>query len=553
MSDASSPSATAGKSDRPRVLGLRRTWFPITMLVLAAIGIVAAYTFPTDRMDPGMRRLAAFVVSVAAAIAIVVWFFTMAGVSRRVRAVTGVLLIAALTLGVGSVRRIEFSGDMTPTFDFRWARDRYVKLEEHRTQQHDGAPLVQLTSITIEPDDILEYRGPQRDGVLPGPPLARDWNKQPPKLVWRQPVGGGYASFLVIGPALVTIEQRRDSEAIVAYEADTGRELWAAEYPALFSETLGGDGPRATPAYADGKIFALGATGMLTCVDFATGKKIWSVNILEQDESGNLDWGMSGSPLVHAGRVLVNPGAQKGTDASRSIVAYDAADGKRLLAGGHAKASYASPMRVTLGGVEQLLIFDGGGLAGFEPNDFRELWRTPWKSDFDINAAQPVVLDERRVVITSDAGTALVEVTQADGTWKAEEIWKNRRFKGGYASPIARDGYLYGIDGNLLSCLDLATGKPKWKDRDGQVGHGQMLLRDDLLLVLTEAGELALVEASPDGFNELGRIQAIDGKTWNVPVLAGNRAYVRNHLEMAAYDLPLAGAPAEPQQDPKPE
>ncbi len=523
------------------------------MVLLAAVAIVCALTISSPRLDPGLRRLLIFIVSVAALTAIAAWFFFLAGLSLRVRTVGALVLVGLAMFLALSVRRVEFSGDMEPTFDFRWQPERMAVLEEHRTRQLDDggqrAP-VDLSGVQPGADDVLEYRGPRRDGEMPGPALARDWSQEPPKQLWRQPVGGGYASFLVIGPALVTIEQRRDKEAIVAYEAASGREIWVHDYPALFSETLGGDGPRATPTYHDGKIYSLGATGVLACLDFATGKKIWSFNILAENGCGNLDWGMSGSPLVHDGAVLVNPGAQKGTADSRSLVAYGIDDGTRHFGGGHSKAGYSSPMLATLGGVEQVLLFDGGGLAGFDPHDGRELWRVAWPSDFDINAAQPVVVDDHRVAITSASGTALVKVTLAEDRWTAETLWSSRRMKGGYTNPIARDGYLYGIDGSLLACIDLADGKLKWKARGGQVGHGQLLLRDDLLVVLGEAGQLLLVEATPEGFHELGQIQAIEGKTWNVPALVGNRVYVRNHLEMAAYELPLAGEGAGSDSEP---
>ncbi len=520
----------------------RRTWMPIGALVVAAIALVGVQFISESLLDLGSRRIVSFVIAVVTAIVVAAWFFLASGISWRYRAVGGVLLIGAISLLVVSIRRVEFSGDMVPTFDFRWMQDRMAALEEHRTRSETTLKLPDLTQVEISGEDILEYRGPHRDGIEPGPALARDWTKVPPKLLWKQPVGGGYASFLAVGPVLVTIEQRRDKEAVVAYDADTGAERWVYEYPALFSETLGGDGPRGTPTFHDGKIYALGATGQLTAIDFASGKEIWQVNILSENECGNLDWGMSGSPLIYDGVVVVNPGDQKGTEASRAIVAYDLVDGKRRWAAGRAKSSYASPMLVTLGGAQQVLIFDGVGVAGCDPTDGREWWRFPWKSDFDINAAQPVVLDEERVLITSATGTALLRVTADGDKWAVDQVWQSRRMKGGYASPIAREGYLYGLDGSILACLDLANGKLKWKDRSGQFGHGQILLRDDLLLVLGEAGELALVEASSEKFNELGRIQAVEGKTWNVPVLVGNRIYVRNHLEMAAYELPLAGA-----------
>jgi outer membrane protein assembly factor BamB len=530
-SAGSSPQVPVARRDFPR-----RIWIPITALALAAAGIVGVQVVLLDRLDRGGRLSINFLLTVGACVAVAGWFFFSAGASRQLRAMVALVLgVVAVSL-VLAVRRVEFSGDMVPTFDFRWTTDRYDALEAHRAK-HRAAGAAPPIQVEIAADDVLEYRGPKRDGIVPGPKLARDWTDQPPRLVWRQPVGGGYASFVAVGPAIATIEQRRGKEAVVAYDADTGGELWVYEYPALFSETAGGDGPRATPTFHDGRLYSLGATGELACLDFADGKRIWSANILKENECGNLDWGMSGSPLIYDGVVLANPGNQKGSAASRAIVAYDLADGRRRWGGGEAKASYASPMLATLAGARQVLIFDAGGLAGHDPDDGRQLWRFGWTSDFDINASQPVIVNDRRVLISSTSGAALVEIAQTDGRWQADELWRNRNMKCGYSNPIAYQGHLYGIDENMLACVELETGKRLWKARGGHYGHGQMLLRDDLLVVLGEAGELALVVAAPDAFHELGRIQAIEGKTWNVPVLVGNRIFVRNHLEMAAYDL----------------
>jgi outer membrane protein assembly factor BamB len=529
-----------------RVRGRR---FLVTVGIVAALAIAGVWLLLPERFDLGTRRMMTFVILVLAAVCEAAWFFSVSRFPRRAKWIGGSVLAVGLVFLLLSIRRVEFSGDMVPTLDFRWSVDRDDVLEAHRASQQDaqaktGARDVAAIAerVAERPADwnVLEYRGPKRDGIVTGPKLARDWKSQPPKLVFRQPVGGGYASFVVDGSRLVTIEQRRDKEAVVAYDFDTGREHWVRDYTALFSEQLGGDGPRATPTIHNGRVYALGATGILTCLDLNSGAAIWSLNILSQDQVANLDWGMSGSPLILDDIVIVNPGTQKGSADSRGVTTFDTASGEPRWASGSSKASYASPMLVTLAGTPQILIFDGVGLAGLAVSDGAELWRTPWKSDFDINAAQPVVLDGDRIFISSAAGSAVYHVVKADDKWSVEEVWKTTRMKCGYSCPIAYQGYVYGIDENLLACVDLADGKRMWKERQGQFGHGQILLSGDLLIVMGEAGELALVEATPERYHELGRIQAIEGKTWNNPTLVGNRIFVRNHLEMAAYDLPLA-------------
>jgi outer membrane protein assembly factor BamB len=272
----------------------------------------------------------------------------------------------------------------------------------------------------------------------------------------------------------------------------------------------------------------------------ASGKLVWQTNILAENGSLNIPWAMAGSPLIVDDVVVVNPGAQSGSAASRAIVAFDAATGKPRWRGGIAQAGYASPVLANLAGARQIVDFDAAGLAGHDATDGRELWRFPWTSHQDINAAQPVVLGDDRILITSATGAALIQVAHADDAWQADEVWRNRKLKASYAAPIVYQGNVYGIDERILTCLELSTGKQLWKDRAGQLGHGQLLLAGDMLVALAESGELVLIEATPEAYRELGRIQAIEGKTWNNPTLIGRRILVRNHLEMAAYDLPEA-------------
>ena len=516
-----------------------RIWMPLSSVGVAGVLIAGVWIAEVDGLDRGSRLSLTGLLLAITIVLVLGWFLFLPAIRwstrRNVMVFLGLVVVGTLV----AVRRVEFSGDMKPTFDFRWMPDRADVLEAHRARQRPAADAAtELVMVETSAHDVLEFRGPRRDGIVEGVKLARDWTAHPPKLVWRQPVGGGYAGFVVAGPLAITIEQRRDKEAIVAYDFDSGRERWVFDYPALFSETAGGDGPRATPTIHQGQVYSLGATGVLTCVDLASGRGVWSVNVLEENGAANLDWAMAGSPLVLGEVVLVNPGNQKGTAESRAIAAYDLATGKRAWAAGEAKAGYASLMLASVAGAQQIIIFDGVGLAGFDAAERVELWRVPWNSQFGINASQPVVVGDDRLFITSASGAALVQVAAADaGKWTAEIVWKNNKLKSSYGCPIVFQERVYGIDESLLACLDLASGRQLWKARSGNYGHGQLLLCGDLLVVLAETGELALVEASPEQFHELGRIQAIDGKTWNNPTLAGSRILVRNHLEMAAYDL----------------
>jgi outer membrane protein assembly factor BamB len=526
--------ATQPKAGR----GVLRYWFPRVLIALEAINLAAIWVCPSDGFDQAGRISLTIMSLLLLTVLLAAWVMFFSGWKASLRlAVVGLPLAVAILGSLTLVRGVQFTGDMLPLLKFRWSGDHDTELEVHRRSQGAAA-----TPIVLDqgPTDFPEYRGVGRDGVVQGPPLARDWKAHPPRQIWRQPVGGGYAAFAIAGNSAVTIEQRRDQEAVVCYDTATGQERWVYSYPALFHETMGGDGPRATPTISGGDVYSLGATGMLVCLDAATGKKKWSHDILEGNS--NIPWGMSGSPLVYDQIVVVNPGAQQPAARGRAVVAFDRATGQKVWSSGNSPAGYASPMLATLGGRRQLLIFDSDGFGGYDPSRGQELWRYPWKTNPDVNAAQPLVLPGDRVFISSGYGHGcdLVHIEEVKGEWKATPVWPEtpkRKLRCKFASPVAYQGYIYGLDDGFLACLDEATGERKW--RDGHYGHGQLLLAGDVLLVLTEnPGKLVLVEASPAGRHELASLRAISGdKTWNVPALADGKAYVRNSEEMACYDL----------------
>jgi outer membrane protein assembly factor BamB len=375
------------------------------------------------------------------------------------------------------------------------------------------------------------YRGHDRDGVYRGA-IRLSWEGLTP--MWKKPVGGGRSSFAVAGGRAFTIEQRVRNEVVAAYDVMTGRELWTNAWPERFSQWMGGgEGPRATPAWADGLVFALGARGELRCLDAATGRLVWRTNILQDTGARNLRWGMAASPLIAGNAVIVLPGGPAG----RSVAAYDRRTGKRLWTALDDKQAYVAPMQVTLLGVPQFLVVSAKRLVGLSLDRRDVLWEFPWVTDHDANASQPIVIGDRRVFYSSGYGTgaAVIELTKDGDRFAVREVWRNIRMKNRQSSSVLHDGFIYGLDEGILACLDAATGELKWKG--GRYRHGQLLLAGDHLVVITEEGELVLVAATPEGLKELARVPALDGTTWNVPAFADGILLVRNTEEMAAFDL----------------
>jgi outer membrane protein assembly factor BamB len=472
---------------------------------------------------------------------VLLWWLFLSRVRWVLR--LGVLLVlAVVTSGILFIVRdhVHFWGDMMPFFTLRARSVADDRLEAHRRNQGDTSALPPLVLPKEDPEGFPEFRGRLRDGVALGPPPARDWKSQPPRLLWRQPVGGGYGAFAVAGTVAVTLEQRRENEAVVCYDTATAKERWVYSYPALFKDVQGGDGPRSTPTIAGAEVLSLGATGRLVSLDLLTGRERWATDILQDND--NLTWGMAGSPLVYDRLVVVNPGAQRESAKGRALVAYDRDTGKEMWRAGRCSSGYSSPMLATLGGIRQILIFDGEGLGGHDSATGQELWRYPWTTQQGINVAQPTVLDGDRLLITSGygMGCALLHISQKNGTWSAQPVWPGERsgaMRCQFSSPVAYQGFLYGLDDGILACIDLETGKRRWKG--GRYGSGQLLRIGDLLLILTEqSGELVLVKATPAKHHELSRFKVLEGaKTWNTPSLAHGKAYLRNHEEMACYDL----------------
>jgi outer membrane protein assembly factor BamB len=459
--------------------------------------------------------------------------------------------------------RMEMDGTgVRPILSFNRPESHYAALEENREQQRQTLPQVSTTrpiqtqaseitkenhssaKVTAKPATVVpslrspaaywtDFRGPARDGRYTEMKIGTHWPSQGPPLLWRQPAGGGYASFVIAGGHAFTIEQRRNQEVVVAYEVETGRELWTHAWDAEFRESMGGDGPRATPTWHSGRLYALGAQGELRCLDAENGKQVWTVNILNDNQATNITWGMAASPLIVDEKVIVLPGGPAG----KSVVAYDKFSGIPIWKALDDQQAYTSPMLVTLAGRRQILVVSARRAMGLTVENGTLLWDYPWVTEYGINSAQPMILGGNRFFISAGYGhgSAVVEIVSNGEQFSAKTVWENTRMKNKFTSSVLENGYLYGLDEAILACIQADTGELKWKS--GRYGYGQVLLAGDHLIVLSESGELALVKATPEGYQELARFQAIEGKTWNHPALAGGRLLVRNANQMACFDL----------------
>jgi len=526
-------------------------------LVLMVVGVMATSRLVHPSIADGMMGMmlplhAIPVLSLALVAAAVV--------SRRLP--TGprrATIVAAILLGCGVftlLRTGGITGDADSDLHWRWSQtpeERLLAQAGNEPVARPPAPIAapaepQTPTNPTNPTDPAKaatpvpahatwsgFRGPDRDGVVHGVRIDTDWSKSKPVELWRRPIGPGWSSFVVDGNLIYTQEQRGDDEIVSAYRLTTGEPVWMHRDPVRFWESNGGAGPRGTPMLNNGRLYSFGATGILNALDARSGALIWSRNAASDTHTDTPGWGFSSSPLVVDDEVIV---AAEGT-----LAAYDVATGHPRWVGPTGGMGYSSPQRVTMGGVPQILLLSGGGAVSLSPADGKLLWEHKWAGG---NIVQPAITADGDLLIgaidnsAAGIGTRRLAVAKGSGGWTVTERWTSTGLKSSFNDFVIHKGHAYGFDGSILACIDLTDGARKWKG--GRYGHGQLVLLadQDVLLVLSEEGELALVSATPDRFTEVARVPAIEGKTWNHPVLVGDVLLVRNGEEMAAFRLTLA-------------
>lgn len=527
----------SGVSTPPTPRRQMRWWMPVAVLVL--MGGAIAFFLLTDHFDQATRSLAVKAACLALVVLLFLWYVFFTGLRWRTKLLLGGLgfvLAAAFLVGF----RVDgATGDMGFRFVWRWAPPRDATLP-----QLAPSALSVGRDVTINASDFPQFLGPNRDAVIRRIIYPDDWSSHPPRQVWRQPIGAGWGAFAVAGDLAITQEQRGDEELTVARDRKTGEPVWSHGNTVRFIDNtrMGGDGPRATPTIAGGKVFAHGATGILDCLDGATGKLLWTHDTLKESAEGNIQWGVSASPLVidDLGLVVITLGSG---GPGGAVAAYEVNSGERKWVAGTDKASYASPMLATLSGKRQVVVIGDQWVTGHDPAEGTVLWQYDWGS-VPAKASQPPVLNGDSLLLTGGYGLkgVLLRVKHDGPSWTTEEVWTTGHMRTKFTTPVVLDHYAYGLNDGVLTCIDLDNeGSLVWQaGRAGQpdhFGHGQILLWEDRMLVQSESGEIALVRANPEGFHKFGVLPAFTSKTWNNPAVAGEYLFVRNDQEAACYDL----------------
>jgi outer membrane protein assembly factor BamB len=525
----------------------------LMIAALLATSRIAHESIATGAMGMLLPVLAIPVLSLA----FVAWAVGTRRFSDRARRVTMVLTIV-LACGVWAlVRTGGFTGDFDNDLHWRWTKTPEERLlmggaaapaapapkpvpaakeiPEKQLEAKARSEPVPPRPVRAETEAAAEwrgFRGSDRDGVIPGVRIETDWSGSPPVKLWHRPIGPGWSSFAVRGDLFYTQEQRGSEEVVACYRLTTGEPVWTHRDTARFWESNAGAGPRSTPTLGKDSLYTLGATGILNALDASDGTVVWSRNAASDTETKVPDWGFSSSPLLFEDVVIVAVSGQ--------LAAYDRATGAPRWFGPRGGVSYSSPHLWTANGVVQVLLLNGAGATSVTPANGKLLWEYTWPGN---PIVQPALTADGDILISVGDQSGIRRVTVAPGPsgWRVEERWRSIGLKPYFNDLVVHGGHAFGFDGAILACIDLKDGKRKWKG--GRYGHGQLVLLpdQDLLLVLSEEGELALVKAVPDGFTEVARIPAIEGKTWNHPVLAGDVLLARNGEQMAAFRLSLPG------------
>jgi outer membrane protein assembly factor BamB len=514
----------------------------IGAIVVMVVALVATKRIVHPSIAGGMMGMLLFVY----AIPILSLALVAAAVASR-RFSSGArraVMIGAILLACGVftlIRTGGITGDAGSDFHWRWTRTPEERLlaqagDEPTTPPGNASTAGSPTNEEAETESGWPgFRGPKRDGIIRGVRIETDWSRQPPVEMWRRPIGPGWSSFAVRDNLLYTQEQRGDNEVVSCYNLTTGQPVWRHRDTARFYESNAGAGPRATPTLSNGRVYTFGATGIVNALDARNGSVVWSGNAALDTRTKVPGWGFASSPLVVGDVVIVA--------AAGALAAYDVVTGNPRWFGPTGGRGYSSPHLSNIDGVAQVLLLNGEGVISVAPTDGTLLWKHAWEGD---SIVQPAVTADGDVLIGSGSGlgseVGVRRVAVAHGTngWTAQERWTSIGLKPYFNDFVVHKDHAFGFDSSSLACIELKNGERKWKG--GSYGHGQLVLLSDqdLLLVVSEEGEVALVKATSDQFTELARFKAIEGKTWNHPVLVGDILLVRNGEEMAAFRMSFA-------------
>lgn len=520
----------------------RATW---RERVFGFAGVIAAVALAVALADPSMRGAGTSYFTVPMGMGLFALTVILLKRSRPALRTGLAVLMALVGFGASALFRNEgMTGDYEFTLHSRWSQtpeERMLATARQEPSPAAAQPESGGITNTLAKPDWAGFRGADRDGASHAPAIATNWTAQPPQELWKTPVGPGWSSFAVAGGRVFTQEQRGPNEAVVCYDAESGREIWKAEFESRLEDPMGGPGPRATPTLADGALYAAGSMGAFLRLDPNTGQVVWKKELSEISGRAKPPmWGFSASPLVTHGLAIVYAGGP----GDKGLLALDAGTGELRWSVATGSESYVSPQLNTIQGEEHVLMFCNDALLLVDPATGSTRLRYEWKVS-NYRALQPHLVGGDTILLTTpmNAGTRAIRITKGEGGYAAEELWTSRHLKPDFADLVTYQGHVYGNDNGILTCLDLKTGQRTWKG--GRYGKGQLLLLENsgLLLVAAEQGQVVLVRADPSDHVEVASFKALEGKTWNHPVVVGDHLFVRNSQEAAAYRLPLRAVP----------
>ncbi len=521
--------------------------FWIALGIFALVPVVRWCLFETDHQFANMGGTATAMLGCLVAY-VALWYHFAIGARRKFFFVAAPLAIA--TIGWSLFEFTGVTGELIPVFRARiWLKRLISKSNTVPSSASQAAP---IRESARSPFESTQFLGSDRNGIIQNQEFSISWEKQLPKVAWKIPIGAGWSSFAISRELAITLEQVDEQECLTAFELKTGKVAWSVKSPGRHSHPLGGLGPRSTPTIHRGKVIAQSALGIVSCVELETGALLWQQDLLklagidqETSEKAIL-WGRSGSPLVFDNSVVVPFGGKADSPTLKSLIAFDLETGKEIWTGGDQQISYASPVLLTLCGVQQIVGVNEGSVTGHDPKKGSVLWSTPWpsKSNGDACSSQPVAVDDRRLLLGKGyaLGSKMIELNCSGhnsenepdpASWKVDTNWESTRIlKTKFTSAIAYQGYLYGLSDGVLECIDPKDGSRVWRGK--RYGHGQSIIVNGHILVTTEDGRVVLIPATASGQGrEIAQMPVLDGVTWNIPAVAGPYLLIRN-AEFAA-------------------